>query len=256
MTNPVRSIADGAMVLDDVGGDRMIELQRFAELGRLSATLLHEISNPLTAAILHLEQHHDQNSLNIRQARRNIQILQRYVEAARQQVRQESQPVNFYVRPQLSQIRRILTPLARRSGVRLRFDLPANYQLFGDPVKFQQIVANLVINGIDSYGPTTPPLKRKEVFIALSSRQNWVIVRVSDRGDGIDPERMTRLFEPFYTTKGQIGHGLGIGLTIVKQYVENDFHGSISVSSSPNRGTQFTAKLRITPRYRRMIFRS
>lgn len=256
MSDPVINISDGVTMLDDIGGDRMLELQRFAELGRLSATLLHEISNPLTAAILHLEQHHDQESLNIRQAKRNIQLLHRYVDAARQQVRQESQPINFYVRPQLSQIRRILTPLARRSGVRLRFDLPANYRLFGDPVKFQQIVANLVINAIDSYGSSVPTIKHKDVLITLSSRQSWVFVRVNDRGIGIESDRMTRLFEPFYTTKGQIGHGLGIGLTIVKQYVENDFNGSISVSSSRNRGTQFTVKLRITPRYHRNIYRS
>jgi len=253
MSDPVIAITDEIALVDEIGADRMREMQRFAELGRLSASLLHEISNPLTAAILHLEQHHDQASLNIRQVRRNIQLLQRYVEAARQQVRQESLPENFYVRAQLSQIRRLLTPLARRSGVRLRFSLPANYRLFGDPVKFQQIVSNLIVNAIDSYALDLSLQTQKIVLVTLSSRQHWIYLRVNDRGAGILPTELPYLFDPFYTTKARAGKGLGIGLTAVKQYVNNDFHGSIAVTSSKSRGTQFTVKLRATPRYRQRV---
>jgi signal transduction histidine kinase len=255
MSDSLTGISDGIGLVDEIGANRMRELQRFAELGRLSASLLHEISNPLTAAILHLEQYHDQESLNIKHVRRNIQLLQRYVEAARQQVRQESLPENFYVRPQLGQIRRLLTPIARRAGVRLRFELPANYRLFGDPVKFQQIISNLVINAIDSYAQDLSLNKHKEVLVTLSSRQQWLFIRVSDRGTGITADELPHLFEPFYTTKVRAGKGLGIGLTAVKQYVEQDFHGAIAVTSSKQRGTQFTARLRTMPRYSRAIVR-
>lgn len=251
MSDPVLPLADGIALVDEVGADRMREMQRFAELGRLSASLLHEISNPLTAAILHLEQHHDQKSLNIRHARRNIQLLQKYVEAARQQLRQESQPVNFYIRPQLSQIRRLLAPIARRSGVRLRFSVEANFKLFGDPIKFQQILSNLVANAIDAYSDMPPAQGQPEVKITISGKQHWVFIRVSDRGAGIPVDQLNRLFDPFYTTKGLTGKGLGIGLTAVKQYVEQDFHGVIQVTSSPRHGTQFTLRLRTTPRYLR-----
>lgn len=251
MSSPLMPLTDETTLVEEVGADRMREMQRFAELGRLSAGLLHEISNPLTAAILHLEQHHDQNSLNIKQAKRNIQLLQKYVEAARQQLRHESQPINFYIRPQLSQIRRLLTPLARRSGVRLRFSLEANYRLFGDPIKFQQIISNLIVNAVDSYTNTPALHGQPEVKITISGRQHWVFIRVSDRGMGIPVEQLERVFDPFYTTKARSGKGLGIGLTAVKQYVEDDFHGVIQVTSSPRYGTQFTLRLRITPRYLR-----
>lgn len=251
MSDPVLPLSDGIALVDEVGADRMREMQRFAELGRLSASLLHEISNPLTAAVLHLEQHHDQDSLNIKQARRNIQLLQRYVEAARQQLRQESKPVNFYIRPQLSQIRRLLTPVARRASVRLRFSLEANYRLYGDPIKFQQILSNLIGNAIDSYSSLPDIQGQPEVKITISGRQHWVFIRVSDRGEGIPVDQLNRLFDPFYTTKGMSGKGLGIGLTAVKQYVEEDFHGVIQVTSSLRHGTQFTLRLRTTPRYLR-----
>jgi len=251
MSDPVTTQSNGIALIDEVGADRMREMQRFAELGRLSASLLHEISNPLTAAILHLEQHHDQQSLNIRQAKRNIQLLHRYVEAARQQLRQESQSVNFYIRPQLSQIRRLLTPMARRAGVRLRFSLEANYRLYGDPIKFQQILTNLIANAIDAYSEMPVLNGRQEVKITISGRQHWIFIRVADRGQGIPVDQLGRLFDPFYTTKGLSGKGLGIGLTAVKQYVEKDFHGVIQVTSSPRYGTQFTLRLRTTPRYLR-----
>lgn len=253
MSIPLSTITDGSTMLEEIGADRMRELQKFAELGRLSATLLHEISNPLTAAILHLEQHHDQSSLNIRQAKRNIQLLHRYVDAARQQVRLESQPINFYVRPQLSQIRRVLTPMARRRGVRLRFTLDANYRIFGDPVKFQQIVSNLISNAVDSYRTLPVQLKSRDVLISITSKQHWIVIKVVDNGVGIEPDEIIYVFEPFFSTKIKKGHGLGIGLTAVKQYIENDFHGSISVKSSPKKGTSFIAKLRVTPRYYRRI---
>jgi len=73
--------------------------------------------------------------------------------------------------------------------------------------------------------------------------QDWLIIQVNDRGKGITPEALPRLFETFYTTKDKTGHGLGIGLSIVKQYVKTDFRGSIDVTSSSQNGTCFTVKL-------------
>lgn len=237
----------------DNAQQRLHELERFAELGRLSASLLHEISNPLTAALLYLEQYDNRQSANIRQVRRNILLLQRYVEAARQQVRRESTLSSFYVRQQLDQVRRVLTPLAQRQGIRLHIEPAVNYKLYGDPVKFQQIMANLIINATNAYdGSVTLPAD-KQIIVRLSSKQRWLYVRVKDCGKGIIADQLPHVFEPFYTTKSQRGHGLGIGLAIVKQYVENDFYGSVTVTSSPIRGTEFTAKLRLTPRYQKPV---
>ena len=236
---------------DSLDADRLRELQRLAELGRLSAGLLHEISNPLTAAILHLEQFEDQRSASIRQARRNIQLLQRYVDAARQQVRHESQPGTFYIRPQIDQVKRVLRPVARRSKVKLRFEQSANYCLFGDPVKFQQIVTNLVVNAIDAYNSELVISHDRVVAVKLNSNHQWLMLQVTDWGRGITGRQLPKLFEPFYTTKSRHGNGLGIGLTMVKHYVEHDFSGTISMTSSLRKGTQCTVKLRLTPRYSR-----
>lgn len=247
MGNSATKTLAGSAPLDEIRADQLRKLQRLAELGWLSTSLLHEISNPLTAILLHLEQSDDKQSLGIRHVRRNIQLMQRYVEAARQQVRQEGQPVNFYVRSQLDQVKRVLTPLAKRGGIRLRIETIAKPKLFGDPVKFQQIVANLVINAIDAYGDQATADSKRLVKVAVLSQQQWLIIQVTDWGSGITAAQLPQLFEPFYTTKSRAGHGLGIGLAMVKQYVETDFGGSIGISSSRQRGTQFRVKLRRQP---------
>lgn len=226
------------------------QMEHFAEIGRLSASLLHEISNPLTAALLYLESQDNQNLPNVRRARRNIILLQRYVEAARQQVRNESEVTEFFVKPQLDQVRRVVLPLARSQGVMLKFEVAPNFKIYGDPVKFQHIITNLIINSIDSYQDAVLLSDRpKQVTVSMEDRHNWLVIKVVDTGKGIARDQLASIFDAFYSTKSRTGHGLGLGLMTVKQYVERDFSGSISVKSSLRRGTQFIAKLRLTPKY-------
>lgn len=228
-------------MLDLVTYDKLRELQHFAELGRLSASLLHEISNPLAAALLNLELG-DQNSLAVRRARRDMKLLWRYVEAARQQLRHQSQPTSFCVQPQLAQLQRVVRPLASQAGVRLDIEAAPGCRLHGDPVKFQQLVTNLVINAVEAYDGGRAGQPAPLVQVALIPDGKWLTIQVTDWGKGIDTEALDHVFDAFYTTKGRNGHGLGVGLAIVKHYVTVDFGGSIKVESSGG-GTRFTIKL-------------
>jgi signal transduction histidine kinase len=229
-------------MLDLVTYDKLRELQRFAELGRLSASLLHEISNPLAAALLNLELG-DQKSRSIRRARRDMQLLWRYVEAARQQVRQQSKPTSFWVQPPLCQLKRVVVPLARKAGVRLNIQAAPSCRLYGDPVKFQQLVTNLITNAIEAYDPSHNRRQTSLVKVTLTAGDNWLTIQVIDWGKGIDTEALEHIFDNFYTTKDQSGYGLGVGLAIVKRYVTADFGGFIKVGSSSLGGTRFTVKL-------------
>jgi signal transduction histidine kinase len=130
--------------------ERAQDFRRFAELGRMSAVLLHEISNPLTAALLNLEAS-DHKSTAIRQARRDIRLIKRYVEAARSHVRRQSTVTVFCVQPQLNHIKRLSMPLAKQAGVQVSIQSLAGCRLRGDPVKFLQIVSNLVMNALDAH---------------------------------------------------------------------------------------------------------
>ena len=223
--------------------DGLQELQRFAELGRLSASLLHEISNPLTAALLHLELS-GQDSHSIRQAQRDMRLMQRYVEAARQQVRQNGRATSFCVQPQLGQVKRIVVPIARGAGVRLEIKPAPNCTVYGDPIKFQHTITNLLVNAIEAYGEDCSRHQGALVKAMISASPGWLTIQVTDWGQGIAADMLPHIFDTFYTTKDRPGHGLGIGLAIVKEYATVDFGGSIKVSSSRRKGTQFTLKLR------------
>ena len=208
MTNP--------LALARSKNEQLQELQRFAEFGRLSASLLHEISNPLTAISLHLGSDKPLSSAQLKRARHNLQLMERYVEAARQQLRQAGQVGSFTVRRELEQVRRVLGPYAKRAGVRLVIETGANYQIWGDPVKFQQILANLVANAVDAYRPLRdqgqlPP--EPTVSIRLSQHDPWLVIEVRDEGIGMTSAELKHIYEAFYTTKVQAGYGLGIGGT-------------------------------------------
>jgi two-component system C4-dicarboxylate transport sensor histidine kinase DctB len=227
--------------------EHLRELQHFAKLGRMSASMLHEISNPLTAALLNLELG-DKQSVAVRRAKKDMQMMRRYIEAARQQVRLQGKATDFQVQAQLDQLQRIVVPLARQCGIRLDIGSAPRCRLYGDPVKFQHIISNLIVNAIEAYGDHgVIDGQTNFIRVTLSRDRGWLTVQVADRGKGIACEDLPRLFETFYTTKDQ-SRGLGIGLAIVKQYVTDDFHGSIKVSSSPRRGTRFTVRLPVWTR--------
>lgn len=239
---------------------RTLELQRFAEFGRLSASFIHEVSNPLTAVSLHLEQagvSDNRATASITQARRSLLQMERYLEAARRQLASRSNQSVFSVNEELGQIKCVLNPLARQAGIKLVLSSRRDYRLYGDPVKFDQLVTNLVANAIDAYEPAHTGLTGVQcVEVRLSHAGETLMLRVRDWGTGISVARLPHLFEPFYTSKGRDRRGLGIGLTVVKRIVEDEFHGTIEVASSVGQGTTFLIDLPLDSAYNRSRLRS
>lgn len=244
MIDPTLPPIVGSSLLETGAEDDWHELHRFAELGRLSASLIHEISTPLAAAIIALDQTDFVQFPHLRHMRRNIRLLHRYVEAARQQVHSRSQVHSFSLSPRLNQIRRIVEPVARRERVQLHISNSYPHRLHGDPVKFQQLLTNLILNALQAYDGVSPGFPRRHVYVSLSGTLGWLTITVQDFGRGIPADKLSHIFKPFYTTKTSTG--LGIGLVLVDQYVRVDFQGTIKVKSTAGRGTQFKVKLRNT----------
>jgi signal transduction histidine kinase len=98
---------------------------------------------------------------------------------------------------------------------------------------------NVISNAIESYG-NRRGRKERPVIIRLERVRSKLSISVTDHGKPISPRHIDKIFEPFYTTKP---NGIGIGLFIVKQVVENDFDGSISLDSDKRSGTTFNIRL-------------
>jgi PAS domain S-box-containing protein len=106
-----------------------------------------------------------------------------------------------------------------------------------DRVQIEQVLVNLVRNGIDAM-INVPPVERR-LEIRTSQRDGRVCVAVQDSGSGITPEEMNELFKPFYTTKSS---GMGLGLSISRSIIESHW-GQLSVASEKGRGATFSFTL-------------
>ena len=108
----------------------------------------------------------------------------------------------------------------RRNRVALRMELAANVPpVLGDRVQLQQVILNLVMNGVEAMASVTD--RSRELLIRSRQHESdQVLVAVQDSGIGIDRENLEKIFNAFYTTKSQ---GMGMGLAICRSIVEN--HG-------------------------------
>lgn len=222
---------------------RVMELQRFAELGKLSASLLHDIANPLTVASLNVEQLNGKHEPElVKQVEQSLRYIERYVESARKQLLTSATIATFSPKRELRQVTNILSHHAKQHHVTLQVSAPTQLKLTGDPIKFSQLTANLILNAIESYEGVDEAISHT-VEIELTSARTGIKVLVRDHGKGLTASEKRHMFRPFYTTKTGSNRNMGIGLSLVKQMVEKDFNGKLQVESKPAHGTTFTALL-------------
>lgn len=245
MTNNAKTAITTATGRSASTGQPKAAPQQLADFGRAGVNLLHDIANPLTAAALCLQEDSIHTDDGIQRARRNIETLQRYVLAARQQAHTKHIYKVFNVSDELQHLKDTLYPLAAQRGVRLRFAGRQDVLLHGDPLKFQQIIVNLATNAIEASENAGPPNKSAaRVTILLSVSQDTLAITVRDSGMGIRPKDLPHIFEPFYSTKQKTEiSGLGVGLYAAIHAAETVFGGTITAKSVLGKGTVFTVNL-------------
>lgn len=236
-----RKVRERTKELERSHVEKMIDLQRFAEFGQLSSTLLHEIANPLMSVSLNLELlEEEKRPKMLARAREGIAHMEQYVEAARRQLRNQSEIKLFDVADETRRIAGFLRAKAEAEEVEVKLSLLKDVQLRGDSIRFNHIISNLMTNAIDAYEGLASE-KKRTVEVKMERKGKDVEIAVRDHGRGITDKQLPHLFEPFYTTKES--RGTGIGLVITKQAVEEVFQGKISVSSNKQSGTRFVVRL-------------
>ena len=108
--------------------------------------------------------------------------------------------------------------------------------LLGDAVQINRAIQNVIINAVQASAE-----KKGTVTITCTQKDFYVDLLIEDTGPGIPPAQLSKIFDPYYTTK-QSKSGTGLGLYITKKVVE-DHNGSIKVDSTPETGTTFTIRL-------------
>jgi len=222
---------------------QLVQAEKMAAIGRLAASIAHEINNPLQAIhnSLHLGLHKGLADgkrwqyLSMAQAevQRLIEIVQRMLDFYRPS-RGGVVPTN--VNSVVENVLALARKRLQHGGVCVHPSLSPDLPLV--PVvadQITQVFLNIVINAVEAM----PSGGNLWLETTLSDDGEWVLARFRDAGQGMSPEQMAHLFEPFYTTKPD---GTGLGLAISYGIVERH-GGAIEVSSQSDQGVIFTVRL-------------
>ncbi len=253
--------------------EELVRAERLATVGRLSAGLGHELANAVTPLLLNVDLLSDHlgplvsafraasNAIGrsfaaealqeLAAAVRKVRVpgsalfdetleavrtagahLQALVQGIRNVARSTPDPVPFDVNQAVLSAVHLLGHRFK-NGVRLERELNALPAVRCRGSEIAQVVLNLLGNAADAVEGHSGQIVRVRTWEAGGK----VHVEVSDTGPGVAPEMLAKLFQPFFTTKGQ-GRGTGLGLSICKSIVESH-GGSISVDSEPGRGARF-----------------
>ena len=219
---------------------RMLEMEKFAATGRLAGTIAHEINNPMEAiknAIYLLKGKLDSPSEPIYEVLKSetdriTRIVRQMLGLYRNAGQLGSFDLNSVVEDTLTLFGR---PLAK-TGVNIDKQLAQLPPMKGSADQFRQLLSNLVVNSRDSMPSGGKLVIRTGHIRAADGVHGWIKIVVADTGTGIPKELQTSMFEPFVSTKGE--KGTGLGLWIVKGIVENH-NGRIQVRSAVGKGTIF-----------------
>lgn len=224
--------------------EKVQQMYRFAELGQLSTAMMHDLANHLTNLTINIESlEGEKRSKVLAEAKHSIRHIDDMVARVRDQLHGRASTKSFAVAAEINAVIKMLRPRAQRDGVDLIFEAPDDAKLLrsqGDSIRFRQMIANLVTNGIDAYeGVPADPQKRHRVLVTVAALKSKTIITIQDWGRGIQPEDQKTLFEPFHSSKQT---GMGMGLFIVKQIVEEHFVGTARLDTS-KKHTVFVVQL-------------
>ena len=232
---------------------RLLQQHKMISLGRLAASVVHEINNPLAGILNYIRLMIKIVSRGSTLTPENLQKFQRYLDLVRSETGRCSRIVSnllaFSRQSKLEFTEVNINELLEKSimlsqhkmdlqNIQVKAELNERVPLvWGDFNQIQQCVINLIFNAIDamSDGGT---LSMKS---ALNARKGVVEIEIGDTGSGITKEDLPHIFDPFYSTKTE-GTGLGLGLSTVYGIIDRH-KGTITVDSEVGKGTVFTISL-------------
>ncbi len=231
--------------------DALISSEKLASVGRMAAVLAHEINNPLEGItnVLYLVQTTDGLP---EMARQYLQMadgeLKRIAHITRQTLgfyRESTAPATFHLTKLLDAVLDLLQAktISKRSTIDIQCDEHLELTAFQGEVR--QVVSNLLLNSLDAIPEAGKITMRAAPCQAYRSERTAIRITVADNGHGMSDSSLRNLFQPFFTTKGTVGNGLG--LWVSKQIIEKH-GGSIQVRSrthGPRQGTTFSILLPI-----------
>jgi signal transduction histidine kinase len=231
---------------------RMAELahvNRFSTAGELTASIAHEINQPLGAILTNAEtldailQSPIPDIAELKDIVKDILDDDRRASEVIRRLRSLLKKAPFELKNlDLNDVVRDTVEFISALAIARKVELtsvisPDPLPILGDRIQLQQVVLNLVMNGIDATKDT--PSENRNISIRTSRVENFAQISVSDRGPGIPESQLKEVFEPFYTSKAE---GMGMGLSIARTIIEAH-HGLIWAENRDRGGSSFRIRL-------------
>jgi PAS domain S-box-containing protein len=251
----VQDVTTGTVAANalNVARSELARVSRAMTLGQLTASIAHEVNQPLSGIITNastclrmlsgdppnLDGARATAQRTLRDGNRASEVIQR-LRAMFARKQSATEPVDLNNAAQ--EVLTLSSSEIQRSRVVLRTDFDASLPIVtGDRVQLQQVVMNLVVNAIEAMKGVNDRPRELHVTTA-SDDANRVRLSVRDSGIGIDPEKLSKLFDAFFTTKA---HGMGIGLSISRSIIESH-EGRIWADANDGPGATFSFLLPCT----------
>jgi signal transduction histidine kinase len=231
---------DNAVAKQRMEGE-LIRSERLSALGQLTATMAHELRNPLSAirntifAVKEMASHHGVDlerpilriNRSVARCDRIINDLLDYTRARDVRLR------NLEPDPWIEEV---LSEQDMPAGIELQRSLDADCMVAVDPERMRRVLINLIDNAAQAM-PEDASVRK--ITVKTTIEEDHFVLTVADTGEGIAPEVLPKVFEPLFSTKS---FGTGLGLPIVKQIVEQH-DGTIGITSEVGKGTQVAIRL-------------
>lgn len=262
--SPLSATADGEQLVSFVGRDELerlneslVHAQRLAGIGTLTASVAHELTNPIsviTATCMNLRDELDGEALGREELAHYVELIEqsafrcaRIVEVLRNYAhsvgRDTAEGAAIAITSPAAVVQDALMMVEqqfrKQAHVTVELDLEPGLQtIFCDHHRIAQVLINLLTNARDAMQPDGGAVHVRFWTPQLAGDGDWFAFAVSDTGTGIDPDILPRIFEPFFTTKPN-GQGTGLGLYIAEGIVrqhggritaENDTGGGATVT--------------------------
>lgn len=258
LTNYIVRRIESADVEKDRLHHQLIQAGRLVEIGEMAAGFAHEINNPLQiiknektlisiilsdikteelkippTELSELEESLDQIELQIN---RCAKITQSILKFSRQG---DPESIDINLCEFIPEVTKMIAKKASVAGIRIVQEMPKDTLMVkGDPTQLQQVLLNLLNNGIDAIEEENKGEDGQLLVKCEFSENCKVKIIISDNGCGISPENLNKLFSPFFTTK-PVGKGTGLGLSVCFGIIDA-MGGTIEVNSNIRSGTTFS----------------
>jgi Signal transduction histidine kinase regulating C4-dicarboxylate transport system len=228
---------------------QLVQTEKLASLGRMSAGIIHEINNPLNFATTGLFTLRNKGKYVLPEQQEEYQEILQDVEEGIKRVKSIVSELRTFTHPDMEgrdqiEVSEVISSALRflsnewKDKVQMEQSLTEHQTIWANKSKLVQVVVNLLQNSLDAIKAKVFENEKPAIRIEGVVENNKSILRVRDNGIGIDPKILDKIFDPFFTTK-DVGEGMGLGLSICYRIVE-ECDGRITVKTEPGKFCEFT----------------